>query len=575
MIALGGACGQVTMRRFVKFAAILVCIFWSQTASAQTWVQVEAQPTETAAIERAASYAARLPDVSVYRLGSGWHAIVIGPYSEDAAQLALLEMRAVGAVPSDAFLSDGSTFRDRLFGSDAAATTPAATNTPLPPLEAGEETVAQARRGEAQLTRSDREQIQIALRWEGYYRSTIDASFGPGTRRAMAAWQEANRFEPTGVLTTQQRRALVGGYQDVLQALGLRTIVDDRAGIQVDGPAAMVRFDRYDSPFAHYASASDDGVKLLLISQSGDRNTLTALYDIIQTLEIVPLDGPRSLGRNSFSIEGSNSDIQSYTFARLAGDAVKGFSLIWPAGDEKRFRLALSRMQETFRTLDNVLPDEAGQSLQSLDLMAGLQIRRPERTGSGFYIDSAGSVLAASDSVDQCTRVMLDGETEAVQTARDDTLGVVLLTPKQSLAPISIARLSTAQPRLQSDIAVSGYSFGGLLTAPSLTFGTLADIKGLDGNTNVQRLEVATEPGDAGGPVFDTSGAVLGMLLAQSKGARQLPASVAFAANAPLLAEFLSSNGVTAATAEPGTAMAPEDLTLLAADITVLVSCWN
>jgi len=128
---------------------------------------------------------------------------------------------------------------------------------------------------------------------------------------------------------------------------------------------------------------------------------------------------------------------------------------------------------------------------------------------------------------------------------------------------------------LQSDIAVAGFSFGGILTAPSLTYGTFSDVKGLDGDVRVQRLEVLSEPGDAGGPVFDASGAVMGMLLDAESGARQLPGSVAFALDASVLAEFLATNGLAMPASAPESDMAPEDLTILAADMTVLVSCWN
>jgi len=113
------------------------------------------------------------------------------------------------------------------------------------------------------------------------------------------------------------------------------------------------------------------------------------------------------------------------------------------------------------------------------------------------------------------------------------------------------------------------------LTAPSLTYGTFSDVKGLDGDARVQRLDVMSEPSDAGGPVFEASGSVMGMLLDASAGARQLPGSVAFALDASVLAEFLAANGVAMPASAPDRDMAPEDLTLLAADMTVLVSCWN
>ena len=555
-------------------AAVFLCVVWAGLAAAQSWVQIEAQPSAGRAVERAEDWATRLPDVNVYRTGSSWHAIALGPYAtEDEARRRLLELRARRIVPSDSFVSDGRSFRDRVYGSgDVVAGIAPEAPEPVE-LQPGEETPAEARRSERDLDRAGREELQIALKWEGFYNSVIDASFGAGTRRAMSGWQEFNGYEPTGILTTLQRRELVTRYRDALNSLDLAPVVDAQAGIEIDLPTALIAFDRYDAPFAHYAPATDDGVRVVLISRAGDGNTLGALYDILQTLEIVPMDGPRNLGRDSFTIDGVNDRVSTHVYARRAGDAVKGYALIWPAGDEKRKSLALAAMQESFRTNDAVLPDGEGNAVQNVDLVSGLEIRRPDRSRSGFYIASDGRVLTTADAVRQCARITLDAEVEAEIAAEDGNLA--LLRPRQTLAPLSVARLSVAEPRISSDVAVAGYSFGGRLTAPSLTFGTLADIKGLDGDEAVQRLEIASEPGDAGGPVLDGSGAVLGMLLDRDEGTRQLPGQVAFAADAPVLADFLAQNGITPAAADAGKTMAPEDLTLLAADLTVLVDCWN
>lgn len=565
------------MQNFMRVAAVFVAATWAHVAWAQAWVQIEARPNQTLGLERAAEYAARIPDVNGFQLASGWFAVTLGPYSEAEALARLGQLRAQGAIPSDSFISDGTNYRGRFFGSeDAAAIARDTPLEPLPPLEPGEETEAEARDSERLLTREDRELIQVALKWEGFYNSIIDASFGPGTRRAMAAWQQANRYEPTGTLTTLQRAALTDAYLSARNSLGLAPISDVQAGIDITIPAALVRFDRYEAPFAHYEPATDDGVKVVLISQEGDRNTMAALYDIMQTLEVVPTDGRRNLGNEEFTLTGQDSKVISHTFVRAVRGTVKGFTLVWPVEDEKRFRLALAEMEQSFRPTDGVLPDTVGAGApQDIDLLSGLEIRRPDVSRSGFFIDAAGAVLTSADAVRQCSRITLDDETEADVVATDQTLGLALLRPREPLAPISVARLAVLEPRIQSDIAVAGYPFGGVLPAPTLTYGTLADIKGLDGDTRLQRLEIASEEGDAGGPVFDGSGAVTGMLLSQDAGARRLPDSVAFAADAPVLAEFLSANGVNAAASDTNALMAPEDLTLLAADVTVLVSCWN
>ena len=114
-----------------------------------------------------------------------------------------------------------------------------------------------------------------------------------------------------------------------------------------------------------------------------------------------------------------------------------------------------------------------------------------------------------------------------------------------------------------------------MLGAPTLTFGQIADIRGLDGDTRVKRLSILSQPGDVGGPVFDESGAVVGMLLPRMDTDGQvLPADVQFSLDAAEIVQALQGKGVTPTTRDPGAPISPVALTKQAADTTVLVSCW-
>ncbi|MEZ5714292.1 MAG: hypothetical protein R3D85_03410 [Paracoccaceae bacterium] len=121
---------------------------------------------------------------------------------------------------------------------------------------------------------------------------------------------------------------------------------------------------------------------------------------------------------------------------------------------------------------------------------------------------------------------------------------------------------------------MSGYSYGGVLGAPTLTFGTLSDVKGLSGEAELKRLALNALPGDAGGPVFDDGGAVMGMLLPADQGGRKLPGDVSFAMDSASLRAVLDAAGVTAEGAGPRGQIDPEDLNREAVGMTVLVSCW-
>ncbi|NCO20625.1 MAG: peptidoglycan-binding protein [Rhodobacterales bacterium] len=582
---------------FFRTLAVILTMLWASVAAAQqvVWLQIEAQPSAQTAQERAASYAQRIESVQGFRLGNtNWHAIAIGPLDETTAEQERVLLRRQGLIPGDSFVTDGSNFTAQFWPIGGAASmapaqpalpapaqptviAPAPVEVPAAPID---ETPAEARRSEARLSAEERRQLQIALQWEGYYTAAIDGAFGPGTRNSMAAWQAANGFDTTGILTTRQRAVLLAAYNAVLAGLGMETVRDEVAGIEIDLPLAMVGFDTFEPPFAHYGA--HDGAaypKVLLISQAGDVDTLFGLYDIMQTLEIVPEQGAREKRNAAFTLIGEGTDFISHTEAVARDGAVKGFTLIWPRGDEQRRQRVVERMTASFVALRGVVMDDlVGEPTedQSIDLLAGLEIRRPAVSRSGFYVDPRGSVLTTASAVQSCRQITLNEEVEARLVASDPATGLALLAPNQALAPRAYARFQTGVPRLQSDIVLSSYAFGGILGAPSLTFGTLADLRGLAGEDTIRRFDLAVRPDDAGGPILDTSGAVMGMLLPHDdQSGRTLPGDVAFAVDVDTIALFLSDNSLSASAAEQRPALKSGLLNDLAVDMTVLVSCWR
>ncbi len=583
---------------FASMFFLLTTFASSLHAQQSNWIQIEAKRSLGQAQDAARRYGRDLPGVNGFALRSGWYAIVLGPFSAQEARDALQELRATRQIPSDSYIVSGNTFRRQFWPVGAALGTataqePAAQPAPAPtdPVEqaettppvaapvAADETPAQARRSERQLTRQERELLQTALQWEGFYTAAIDGAFGPGTRNSMAQWQTANSFEPTGVLTTRQRQILLDRYQAVLASLGLTYYRDDVAGIEIDLPMALVEFEKYEPPFVQFREKDGSNVRVLLISQSGDEATLRGLYDIMQTLEIVPLDGPRAFKGQQFTLTGENARMSSHSFARLSGGQIKGYTLIWPAGDNKRRDMVLAAMQSSFAPLpDSVLADDFGddQAGQSRDLLAGLAIRRPEFSRSGFFVTADGAVLTSAKALGQCERITLDDSMTGSIVATDDDTGLALVRPDEAQAPLSLARFRMSTPRLNSEIAVSGYSYGGILGAPTLTFGRLLDLTGLNGESKLDRLSLNATEADSGGPVLDATGAVAGMLLPLSAAdGKRLPDDVRFAADAGAIVDFLEGEGIDYATADSTDRMAPEDLTGLASGMTVLVNCWN
>lgn len=563
-------------------------------AQQASWVQIEAQPSLNRAQQSIRQYGMDLQDVNGFSLGGGWYAVALGPYSAEQALQVLRVYRAEGLIPRDSYIAASADYRQQfwpvgtnLLNRPALGVTqpdpvqpdpeqPVAEPEPTPQLEPADETPREARASERDLTRAQRAELQVALKWAGFYNGAIDAAFGRGTRGSMAAWQDANFFEPTGILTTRQRSELLRQYNAVLDGLGLREIRDTGAGIQIELPMDVVEFEKYNPPFAHYAAKGDINARVLLISQQGDNNTLGGLYDIMQTLEIVPEQGPRTLKDNGFTLIGEGALSISHTQAWLKDGEIKGFTLVWPIGDEERRMRLLGEMQESFQRIPGVLDPAAGQNgEQSIDLVSGLEIRKPKLSRSGFFVDRSGTVVTTTDVVQSCSRITIEDAYDADVAASDEGLGIAVLRPQEPLAPMAVAGFQQGVPRLQSDVAVAGYSYGGVLGAPTLTFGQLADLKGLNGEQGMKRLALNALDGDVGGPVVDAGGAVLGMLLPDTQNGRKLPDGVSFAADAETVRQVLAQAGVPASAATATSRKSPEALTRDVSRMTVLVSCWE
>ncbi|MGB4827986.1 MAG: serine protease [Paracoccaceae bacterium] len=587
--------------------AVLLGLIPASGALAQDkiWLQIEAQPTLEKASERARAYSAVFPETSGFRLRSGWYAIVLGPYgvAEGAAQLNGLKRENL--IPSDSFIAAGEEFRDRFWPVAGDSTVPEVTTGPVPEAaaepeaaaapevaaapepepapavepEEPEETAQQARASEAELSADDRMQLQTALQWFGFYAGGIDGAFGKGTRNSMAAWQEALGLEPTGILTTRERATLVANYQAEIAEYGFAQVDEAEAGIQAMLPLALVEFDHYEPPFVHYRAKGDSGLTLILISQPGDVAALHGLYEVLQTLDAMPLTGERDKTTKDFRIHGTSASRDTHAFAEQRNGAIKGWMLISAPGHEDRDARILQVLQSSFASTGATALDPGMVSLDDSTrrgLLSGLEVRKPKFSRSGFFVDASGSVVTTAEAVASCGRITLEREVDATVAAMDAGAGLAVLTPAARLSPPAVAEFQLLPDRIGAEISVAGYSYEDRLPAPVLTFGALEDSVGLNGEAGLKRLSLQALPGDAGGPVVDGSGAVVGLLLPAAQDAtKELPAGVAFAASSTTVTAFLKGAGLTIREAERPEALTPAELSALSRGMTVLVSCWE
>lgn len=559
------------------------------------WIQIEAQPSLLEAETRARIYAQEFPDTQAHSIGSGWYAITLGPLPEDQADLRMSQLRARAAIPRDSFLATGANYRQRIYpiGPAPAAVTPkqtaeaevvqeeatqmsvvetAESATPEQSISALDETLSEARASEGLLSREEKMDLQRYLQWAGYYNSTIDASFGRGTRRSMAAWQTDNGHEDTGVLTTAQREQLRAQYFAIFDGLGLETHRDLEAGISIDLPKEVVAFDAYAAPLAHFKSQeASSPAHIFLISAAGNRGDLAAIFGVLPTLAIVPMNIEKSLNKDRFVITGEGSTTRAFITASHKGGEIKGFGLIWPNQNEEQFDRLVAHMRKSFDTFSGTLDPSLSVAINETETEFGVAIRKPAFVKSAVFVSDQGHAMTDTSDLEQCSALTIGGTYDAEIIARSET-GAGLLSPKSDFNPISYAKLGNAV-RKGDKTFLSSYPYGGRLGLASVTEATVAETTDLSGNAEKFRLDLLAEPGDFGGAVLDQSGNLTGILVSQDDTGRVLPNNVNFAAATEALASMMQSAGLRLSS---GATQRLDDVALIASAQNILtpIECW-
>lgn len=606
--------------------AIGAGILWATTALADpAWVQIEAKPTLPQAEARAQSWstsfpAGTTPGIEGFALPSGWFAIALGPYeSPEDAQASLATLKASGTIPRDSYIvgagrygtqfwpepspapspgtSPGTspvtaapdTGADTGTGAAASAQTPLTQGTPtnLPqtePAQTGlpQESLAQSVARETRLDREGRMRIQSALGWLGYYEGTVDGAFGPATRAAISRWQMAQNTPATGVLSTTAQAQLLASVAADRALLGLGTVEEPQAGIRIDLPVSLTEFDRYDPPFVRYRAKNGSGVSVALISMRGDREALQGLYQMLRSQDFIPPGGTQDLGRSGFVLSGQNETIHSYTQAVLADGAIKGFVAIWPSEKDASMERVLTAMKGSFASLGPVTLDPGlGQPLAvpRAALTAGIGGDRPALSRSGLFIDDTGATLTAAADLQSCRRIAIEGAPAHLAFA-DTASGLAILQPDHPLAPQAVARLAPSDPQPGAEVVIAGFPYPEAISAPVVNFGTLSALEGLNSDPTRARLAVAARAGDAGGPVLDSAGAVVAMVLpAPDPSATALPGDLAQALRLGPQAATLAAQGLSPKLAPPrapgASPLVDADLARRARAITTRVDCWR
>ncbi|MGY4449362.1 S1-C subfamily serine protease [Bradyrhizobium sp. i1.3.1] len=120
------------------------------------------------------------------------------------------------------------------------------------------------------------------------------------------------------------------------------------------------------------------------------------------------------------------------------------------------------------------------------------------------------------------------------------------------------ARIRDRSIRSGDSVIVIGFPFHGLLTSDfTVTTGIASSLSGMRNDTRFLQISAPVQPGNSGGPLFDTTGQIVGVVTAKIPALRivaatgNIPENINFAIKTGMLRDFLDNSVVPYQTAEP------------------------
>ena len=218
-------------------------------------------------------------------------------------------------------------------------------------------------------------------------------------------------------------------------------------------------------------------------------------------------------------------------------------------------------------------------STRNLSLGAG-----PTSSGSGFFV-APGVVITNKHVVRGCSTLRIRGDSgltfKADVSIADPTVDLALLHT-DGVAPAIASFRAGDPPRPGEDVVAVGYPLSGLLADQvNISTGSINALAGMYNDDRILQMSAPVQPGSSGGPLFDASGNVVGIVVTKlnakvvAEAMGDIPQNVNFALKGAVARAFLDANRVGYTAAPSLTPRSHADVGDIGRRVTVLVECWK
>jgi S1-C subfamily serine protease len=204
--------------------------------------------------------------------------------------------------------------------------------------------------------------------------------------------------------------------------------------------------------------------------------------------------------------------------------------------------------------------------------------------GTGFVVSASGHIITNNHVIDGCSDLKGNLTGEAAMVLRvvssDANNDLALLQAPSTATFREFARIRDRSIRSGDSVVAIGFPFHGLLTSDfTVTTGIVSSLSGMRNDSRFLQISAPVQPGNSGGPLFDTTGQIVGVVTGKLDGLRvavatgSIPENINFAIKTGALRDFLDNSVVPYQTAEPRGELKTTDIAGNARAYTMLISC--
>ena len=223
-------------------------------------------------------------------------------------------------------------------------------------------------------------------------------------------------------------------------------------------------------------------------------------------------------------------------------------------------------------------------------------------SGSGFFVSKSGHVVTNAHVVNGCSRITVGDNANAqtraalistdrrndlallklgsLEMASDETKSLIKKLGIKVVPLVAHGLLRLKDVELGERVLVAGFPYGELYSNTiKVTGGMVSAVRGIGDDSAQFQMDAAAQSGNSGGPIYDTNGNIVGVVVAQlnkfkvAKATGSLPENVNFGIKASTVMQFLTTSGLPSKWSARSKKMSPTALAKIAQKQTLMVIC--